>query len=203
MKHAIYIAAMLLLLCLFKTGLHAQSQDQPTTLVGQEGLFKEIGFVLAPSYGVTGMDGATASLFGIRGGLLLDKKFAVGAFYNFSLNEIRPQSETAPNVYMDYRAGGGFLEYTIYTDRLIHLTFPLFIGGGEVEMDNEFGNPGMGERAFFLVEPCALLEVNIHKYLRLNLGSGYRFVSGMTYRNLDQRDISGFFGYVGLKIGMF
>jgi hypothetical protein len=61
----------------------------------------------------------------------------------------------------------------------------------------------MGEANFYQVEPSALLELNIHKYVRFNIGAGYRFVGQMSYRNMDQRDLSGFTGYVGLKIGVF
>ncbi len=70
-------------------------------------------------------------------------------------------------------------------------------------MDNEDGVAGLGESNFFQIEPVALLEINLHKYVRLNLGAGYRFVGQMEYRNFDQSDISGLTGYLGLRIGIF
>lgn len=70
-------------------------------------------------------------------------------------------------------------------------------------MDNENGDAGLGEANFFQIEPSALLEVNLHKYVRFNIGAGYRFVGQMSYRNLNQSDISGLTGYVGLKFGLF
>lgn len=184
---------------------HAQEQPTPKTLLGNHSTIntEELGFFLVPTYGITTMDGSTASLFNLRGGLSLKDKLSLGAYFSTSLNRILPQSETEPNVYMDYWTVGGFAEYTLLSHKLVHLTLPLFLGYGEVQMDNEMGNPGLGEANFFQVEPAAFLEVNLHRYVRFNVGAGYRFVSAMTYRNFDQSDITGATGYIGLKLGLF
>ncbi len=201
----ITILGMLCVL-LIQTSLMAQEkQNQSATLLGN-GLpvsKEHIGFFVAPGYAFTQMDGSHASLFHLRGGFSYKDKLAAGAYYNASINQIMPQSEVVPNIYMDYWSLGGFVEYTAWSKKLVHLSFPLFIGFGEVEMDNEPDNLELGEAYLFLVEPSALLEVNLHKYVRFNVGAGYRIVGDMTYRNFDQSDISGFTGYVGLKIGLF
>ncbi len=201
------IASALIFGCLtlFQINLFAQESNEAQTLFGGEKPLstKDIGLIVAPSYGITQMDGSTASLLNLRAGINLKDKFSFGAYFNTSLNEIRPQSEVLQNIYMDYWSVGGFAEYTLFSKKLFHVTFPLYIGYGEVQMDNENGDPGLGESNFFQVEPSALLEVNLHKHVRFNLGAGYRFVGSMNYRNLDQSDISGFTGYVGLKFGLF
>lgn len=184
---------------LLSTQLFAQTK----TLLDQKNLFKNVGFMISPNYGLSAMDGGSTSLFSLRAGAVFNNKLTIGGFYNTSINQIQPQSETIPSVYMDYRAAGGFVEYTIFTDKLIHLTFPIYIGAGEVEMDNERGNAGLGESNFFLIEPSALLEVNLHKNVKFNIGTGYRAVGSMSYRNFNQSDISGFTGYIGLKLGIF
>jgi len=183
----------------------AQDNNEAKTLFGGVNArsAKDLGFFVAPSYGLTQMEGSTTSLFNLRGGINLKDKFSFGAYFNKSLNEIRPQSETIPNIYMDYWTVGGFAEYILFSKKVAHLTFPLYVGYGEVEMDNENGDVGLGEANFFQVEPSALLEINLHKYVRLNLGAGYRFVGQMNYRNFNQSDISGLTGYVGLKFGLF
>jgi len=162
-----------------------------------------IGFFAEPMLGLTQMDGSSATLLNLRGGLNMNDKFSIGAFYSTSLNEIRPQSETIPDLYMDYRAYGGFVEYTLLSKRLFHITLPLYMGYGEVEMDREQGDGELGEANFYTIEPSALLEINILKFMRFNLGAGYRFVGPMNYRNLDQSDLSGFTAYMGLKLGLF
>jgi hypothetical protein len=196
------VLATIVLICL-SIPLTAQEDTGTETLFDQKDMFKNIGFVFAPSYSITSIDGYSTSILSLRGGVILNKKFTVGSFYNFSLNDIRPNSETVPGIHMDYQAGGGYIEYTIYSDKLIHFTFPLFIGGGEVGMDNEVGNLALGEQRFFMVEPSAMAEINLNKFVRFNLGAGYRIVNEMNYRNINQSDISGFSGYIGIKIGLF
>jgi hypothetical protein len=186
-------------------GTRAQDKAEANSLLGGENSLstEHLGFFVAPAYGLTTMDGSTTSLFHLRGGLSFKDRFSLGAYINTSLNEINPESETLTGVYMDYWTVGGFAEYTILSKRLLHLTVPLYLGYGEVQMDNENGDAGLGETNFFQIEPSALLELNLHKYVRLNLGAGYRFVGQMEYRNFNQEDISGITGYVGLKIGLF
>jgi len=181
----------------------AQDESAPQTLLDNGVSFKQVGFSLAPGYAFTQMDQVAASLFTLRGGLTFGDRLTVGGFFNHSLNQIQPQSETVSGVYMDYWSIGGMLEYTLLSSKLVHLTFPLYVGGGEVEMDNEAGEAGLGEANFFVVEPSALLEINLHKYLRFNLGSGYRVVGPMSYRNFDQAALSGFTGYASLRVGWF
>lgn len=192
-------------LAMFQLSSLAQENNEAKTLFGSGNSIgtNDIGFFVAPSLGITQMDGSTAALFNLRGGVNLMDKFSLGAYFNTSLNQIMPQSETVPNIYMDYWTVGGFAEYTLFSKKLAHLTFPIYFGYGEVEMDNEPDNIELGEAYFFTIEPSALLEVNLHKYARFNIGAGYRFVGQMNYRNFDQSDISGLTGYVGLKFGLF
>jgi hypothetical protein len=184
--------------------LSAQESDEPSTLFGNSSLKTEnVGFFVAPAYGISSMDDSATSIIHLRGGLSFKDKISLGGFYNISVNEINPESETLEGIYMDYWSVGGFAEYTIFANNLMHFTFPLYLGYGEVQMDNEGGDAGLGEANFLQVEPSALLEVNLHKYLRFNVGGGYRFVQEMEYRNFNQADISGFTGYVGFKFGLF
>lgn len=104
---------------------------------------------------------------------------------------------------MDYRAGGLLIEYTLLPKKVFHLTFPLQVGIGEVEMDNNRGSANLGEANFFKIEPGALLEVNLHKFVRLNSGITYRYIGDVSYRNLTARDLSGIQLQVSIKIGLF
>jgi hypothetical protein len=205
MKKNLALALLHICLVFLQSNLFAQDNTEARTLFGDGTSIntKDLGFFVAPSYGLTQMDGSSTSLFNLRGGLNLRDKYSIGAYFNTSINEIRPQSETLSNVYMDYWSVGGFAEYTLLSKRAFHLTFPIYVGFGEVQMDNENGDPGLGEANFFQIEPSALFEVNLHKYVRFNLGAGYRFSGKMNYRNFNQSDISGLTGYIGLKFGLF
>jgi hypothetical protein len=205
MKTTFFSRIVILCLVLSPNYLMAQDNSEAKTLFGNETSLdtKDLGFFVAPSFGFTQMDGGNASIFNLRTGVSLKDKIAFGAYFNTSINDIIPESETVPNVYMDYWSVGGFAEYTVLSKNLVHVSFPLYLGYGEVQMDNENGDSGLGEANFFQIEPSALLEVNLHKNVRLNVGAGYRFVGQMEYRNFNQSDISGLTGYVGLKFGVF
>jgi hypothetical protein len=205
MNKKIFSALILACLAMFHINSFAQDNNEAKTLFasGNPISAKDLGFFVAPAYGLTQMDGSTASIFNLRSGINWKDKLSFGAYFNTSLNEIKPKSETLPNIYMDYWTVGGFAEYTLLSKKVVHVTFPLYFGYGEVEMDNENGNAGLGEANFFQIEPSALLEINLHKYIRFNTGAGYRFVSQMNYRNFNHSDISGLTGYIGLKFGLF
>lgn len=198
-----------LLICFFfsSTVLFAQEQKQSKTLIGSNSSIKakDIGFFAAPMLGITRMDGVTAPMMHVRGGVSVKDKFSLGLYASSLLNDIVPQSEVLADKYMDYWTVGAFAEYTLLSKELVHITIPVFLGYGEVEMDrfNNFPMGDLGEANFFQIEPSVLLEVNLHKHVRLNAGAGYRFVSKMNYRNMNQNDISGFTGYAGIKIGLF
>ncbi len=163
----------------------------------------DLGFFAAPSIGFGQLDGGEAALFNLRTGILLKDKLAIGGYFNTSVNNVIPQSETLPGIYMDYWTVGGFIEYTLFPEKLVHLSFPVYFGYGEVQMDNETGDPGLGEANFFQLEPAAMLELNLHKYARFQAGAGYRLLSQMNYRNFNQSDLAGLTAYAGLKLGLF
>lgn len=195
---------ILLLTILFTFYLNSiYSQDkEPNALIESDG-FKNIGFMASPSFGMSQMDQASVALFSIRGGIVFDDQFTLGGFYTVTMNEFIPSSETSPDIYMDYRAFGGLIEYTVYAHKTFHATIPLLIGAGEVEMDSEYGSINLGESNFLVVQPSIMLEVNLHKYVRLNFGLGYRIIGNMNYRNLNQNDLEGITGEIGIKFGLF
>ena len=184
--------------------VNAQENNESQTLLGDKlPKISDLGFYISPGYRLSQFDEASASLFHVRAGISLKKSFTVGAFYNVSINQIKPKSEVIPNIYMDYWNTGGFLEYTLLSKKLLHLTMPIYIAYGEVEMDNEIGELDFGEANFISFEPHLLLELNLHKYAKFNIGGGYRWVSEMNYRNFNQNDLTGIVGHIGFKFGLF
>lgn len=205
MKKSTFLSILCISIFTCQNDVFAQQKTEAATLFGKGAKIasKDIGFFVAPSIGMTTFDESTAALFNLRSGVQIKDKFALGGYYQVSLNEIIPQSETIPGIYMDYWSAGGFVEYTLLSKKLIHLTLPVYAGYSEVEMDNDFGLARLGEANFLQLEPSLLLEVNLLKNVRFNAGAGYRFVGQMNYRNLDETDMSGLTGHIGLKIGLF
>lgn len=195
------LSLSLSVLLLLPASLQAQQTQQ--TLLRSGISFDRIGATAAPSIVLTSIDNSTAALFHLRVGITYRDTFSFGGYFDVSLNDIQPESETLPDIYLDYWSVGAFAEYTLYANRIVHFTFPLYIGYGELEMDNEKGSAGLGEAHFFKIEPSALVEINLHQNVRLNLGAGYRFTGAVAYRNFDRSAVSGFTAQAGIRVGLF
>lgn len=196
----------------FFPSLEAQEKEKEALLEGSPSFNTEnLGFFISPGYGFSQLDGAAMSLFHLRAGVIIKDIISIGGYMNTSLNQIEPESiealnsemENGQSVYMDFWTAGGFVEFTLMADKLVHLTFPIHIGYGELQLDNDAGDAGLGEVNFFHCEPAALLEVNLHKNVRFNIGGSYRLVGNLGYQGLDQNDVNGFNAQVGLKFGLF
>lgn len=165
----------------------------------------EIGFYISPGLQAGSVAGEAAGFAAFRGGVTFAQQFTVGGMYSFTFNEFIPSVETD----RDMQLRGLLLEYTLSPSKMFHLTFPLAIGAGEIQMDWKEGSPNynndmLSEDNFFFAEPGAMLEVNVAKYVRLNAGLTYRLVpGGVDYRTYDAADISGLTGSFGLKFGIF
>ncbi len=195
MKKLFVVAAI----ALSGTTAFAQDSNSPETLFN--GLkVNEIGVMAEGWYGFSQIGGSDAHFLGARVGAVINNQFTVGGFYQQSVNQnFIPKGEVLPNTYYDFWTAGGFVEYTVAANKLVHVSFPVFVGYGEVQLDNEPGDMDVSEANFLVIEPAALMEVNLLKNLRFNLGAGYRFTSEVSYRALDQNDLAGLRFHGGLK----
>jgi hypothetical protein len=193
----------ILLMLLHSVFSFAQESQPRETLLGKDS-FKKVGFAATAGLSGATWDGANVLIGMGRAGAVFNDKVSIGGFYNLSLNDFVPESETEPNTYMDFRWVGGYVEYTLRAHKKVHFTFPLLIGGAELELDSQ-GPSGdrFGEVNFLLVEPAALVEVNLTQNIRLLGGAGYRFAEDFAYRSIDGADISGFSAQIALKFGIF
>jgi len=195
--------------CLFFITSEAFSQEAKTLLKEDSLTIKDVGIAISPNIGFTQMGSSSALLFNMRGGVNLKDKVTLGGYYNTSLNEVRLEGSIFSQSYWDYNAVGGFIEFTVLSKNVVHVTFPLFIGYGEVEIDQndrQWTNPGgkSPESEFIEIEPAAFLEFNLHKFVRFNLGAGYRFTEPLNQIGADQiPDIGGLTGYLGFRVGLF
>ncbi len=208
-------------LALIAMALSLTTYGQETkTLLGGTGTNNTFGFSITGLSQFTQVAGNSALMGGAKAGLIINDKLSVGGYYLQNLNEITGPTEF-PNTYYDLKMGGAFVEYSLWSDRLVHLTIPLFIGGGELSLDDRGDDDlydwdsSYGDDYFFVIEPGIQAELNVHKYVRFHLGAGYRIVNGIDYQvttglagatnNLDlgNNDISGFTISAGLEIGLF
>ncbi|SMD43293.1 hypothetical protein SAMN00777080_1881 [Aquiflexum balticum DSM 16537] len=196
---------MLFVLVMGTHYIHAQERQE--TLFGEKLTISNIGVMVEPGIQVTQLSREAAGFFQFRGGLIFNDKFTFGGFFGQLLNDVRPETfaNSLPDrAHLDSWTAGGFLEYTVFSNKLIHFTFPLSAGVMEVEIDHEGRDFDYDESKTLFVEPRALLEVNLHKFARLNAGVGYR-VMGNIVENAAGVPTPGnaFTFQVGLKMGIF
>lgn len=206
-----------LLAVLFSLGTfnsYSQENKETQTLLGKGINLNKIGFMVSAGADYTQVSKTDGGLFLIKGGLVFNDALTVGAYYGESIWDIKPKELGplyGPNANMDFKVFGGLVEYTLYSNKLWHLTMPLKIGAMEVELDEyNITMPPTWEREsyeryFLTVEPQLHLELNVHPYARVFAGAGYRF------SNTELHSQGGFVpapenaasAQIGIKIGLF
>ena len=139
MKKYLLLAAISLL----ATKTIAQ-QNEPETLFGSKINLSQIGFMVDPGFQFTKVAGVNTSFYQIRAGVVFNDKFTIGGFYGESPTEIRPASFASglpATANVNLSMGGGFIEYTPWSGKVVHLTFPVAIGALNMEGDDYgYGN---------------------------------------------------------------
>jgi hypothetical protein len=195
----------IILFCAAALNAAAQQAQETKTLFGN--VKPHIGYFVMPSCQIGEIAGSTAVLPGIGAGLILNNKISIGINYRFIATENTPVSETDTRLYLDQQYLGVKGEYTLLPEKVAHLNIHLEAGIGHTEFDlkegYESGDIPANDASFAYMEPGAALEFNLWKYLKLDLETGYRFVSDVTFSNLTEKDFKGFTFLAGLKIGIF
>ena len=198
---------ILILFCVLSMTLTAQTNEEAKTIFG--GSKPHLGYFVSPFVQVGKIAGSTAVLPGINAGVIFNNRLTVGASYKFIITENTPVGEADDRLYLDQFYAGLKVEYSIFPTKPVHLNLFLETGLGHTELDlkdaYEFDHfEGSGTNAsFFYAEPGAAIELNLWKYLKLDIGAGYRFASAVTYRSITEKNIMGFSFSGGLKIGLF
>jgi hypothetical protein len=96
-----------------------------------------IGFFVSPEIGYGGFAGGYSPADGMSASLLLNKKWAIGMggySTNYEYTPTKLSSTKALNFNAQY--GGLKLEYTPKPDAVVHVSFPLLIGGALANIDS-------------------------------------------------------------------
>jgi hypothetical protein len=193
------------LFCAAAFNAAAQQAEETKTLFGNSKT--HIGYFIIPSCQIGEIAGSIAVLPGIGAGIILNNKISLGINYRFIATENTPDGESDTKLYLDQQYTGVKGEYSLFPEKAAHLNFQLEAGMGHTEFDlkdaYESGDVPVNDASFAYLEPGAALEINLWKYLKLDLGAGYRFISDVTFSNLTEKDFKGFTCSVGLKIGLF
>lgn len=199
-------AKLLLLFFTIAVTTSAQSNKEAKTFFGNGK--QEIGYFVSPSCQFGNIAGSTAIMPGIGAGIIFNKKYYLGLNYKFIATENTTVGEIDNRLYLDQRYGGVRFEYGLQPEKVVHFNFPVEFGVGETELDlkdsfEDEGTVPTDDAWFAYLEPGVALEINLHKYVKLNINAGYRFVSKVSFRNLTEKDMMGITCSARLKIGLF
>jgi len=198
---------LIIALIIFPTLLMSQEKEQ--TLFGGDSI--AIGFYGGPDFKFTIMDDYVAVFNGGKGGIIFDGAFSIGgAGYNLITNNHFVDvfdNGVFKSAELDMDYGGLVLEYINSTNRAFHFTVNSLIGWGVASYILP-GNKGVSESVYdrsglFVIEPGATLEMNLTKYMRMNIGGSYRLVAGSKLGYNTDSDFSGFAINLTLKFGFF
>ncbi len=213
------------LLATGSTGLALAEAEQDTETLISGGI--DNGFLLAPDFKFTEIDGSFSSLAGAYGGWLINQKLLLGGGGYTLLNG-------SDDTKMTY--GGFVLEYFFQPNRLVNFSVKGLVGGGKATLPGRFGDrpipvplkieetfnrfglgnqrgrgPGMPfifppfptpglenvEESFFIAEPEINVVLNVTEMIRIGFGGGYRLIGGAGRIN-DRLD--GWTANVNLKL---
>lgn len=199
MKRLLFIMALTML------AAGAGAADQ--VLFGD--VIKDSGGFGAPVFGATALDGRWGFFSGGRGAWIVNHKFCFGGG-GYSVDvALDPGNENEVDPHLNLGMGGFEFEYVALSDKVVHFTVGAMVGGGGISYQDLYLNTEMTD-AVFVGRPAANVELNIVKWIRLDIGGGYRYVTGFNEekfesygRGFDARDFCGPEAYVTVKFGKF
>lgn len=150
----------------------------------------------------------SSGIMGLRAGLTFNTNSATGVSFKWSLTKIEPPEEVDKDVFLNIAFTSAYFEYTFTPNKKIHVTVPIDVGVGDVNMEPKGGGQNAilfpyGESYFFYTEPGIMTELNLAERLRLNLGITYVWVPKLDYREVNAENLSGLCPKIGIKYGRF
>lgn len=146
-------------------------------------------------------------MLGGKGAVVLNGVVALGGGgYSYVLDHKAPIYTDSTRYYIRSDFGGFYIEYMDSPNKLLHYTISTMIGGGKVRYDmnnNKDDDPNEKISSIFFIEPAVGAELNVAKFMRINLGVSYRFVTGVDLPKFENKDISGLSANLAFKFGWF
>lgn len=185
--------------------------DDINTIFNKDNL-KFTGGYIAPEIKVGNVHEDVSMFIGGRMGFTFNRKFSVGlAAYGLSNNSnfMDNRFSTTDPLRIGMVYGGLNMEYTLFSNSVIHFTVPVVVGATGVyvyEDDGDFfGNEydEVENSAGFIVEPGVNVELNVFKFMRLDLGVGYRYVAETDLMYLTDADLTDLSFNATFKFGFF
>lgn len=145
--------------------------------------------------------------------MVFNHKLNIGFFGQGMINNVNYFNPISNQTrYYNLALGGIKIEPVLFSYKSsIHLTFPINFGAGAVStrgqflIDNQFDweDSSYDLDGFVFVEPCAGVEFNLLKHVRLAANVGYMFTDNVYLSGNLNRNLNSFSGNISLRIGWF
>lgn len=155
----------------------------------------------APEVSFSDINGSTEALLGLGIGTILNNQWTFGLAAHINPNDLGGDADVGVEKWKFWNAGGE-VGYIFAPASLLHLNASLFVGGGQIKVEDSFFG-GDDSDGFLIVEPRLSLCLNLHETWELGIGVGYRWVDGVNFDGLDDDDLSNVTGTVFLRATEF
>lgn len=189
-----------------------QSNDEIQTL-GGNGKNSHHGGFGAVTFKASEFNNKDIIMVGLRGGWIINRAMAIG-FEGYGIIPTAEYENIDPSSPLTSRAVGGyggmFIEPIVLSNKVVHVTFPVAIGGGWLgyivdweENNDYYSNDLIDDDVFWYVEPGASLELNVARNFRIDLGASYRFTKDLDLINTSSSAFDAWNYFLTLKFGSF
>ncbi|MDR1171171.1 MAG: hypothetical protein LBL24_01820 [Bacteroidales bacterium] len=151
----------------------------------------------------------------LQGGIIYNRWLTIGVQGNifFTINPLTDRY-TNDDASLLGGYGGLFVAPTIYSNALVHASFPVFAGYGSVSYEmydtSDAANRVENSDGFWVFEPGLELELNLMKFIRIAVGGYYRYCGNVNlyYENGSEKIVpsnilNNFSVSVRLRFGKF
>jgi hypothetical protein len=165
----------------------------------------------APLVGITRVAGGTGVMIGGEGGAVLKHRFVLGAAGAGMVNDVAMPSSAnlgAGTHNIGFGYGGFWFAYIIGPEWIIHPSVGVMLGGGSISYQITDKAPGMpathAVSSFFQASPEIDADINVTRFLRIDVGVFYRIVAGVDLEDvLKNSDVSGPGAQLAIKFGNY
>jgi len=155
--------------------------------------------------------GQTTVLAGVRGGWIINRAVAIG----FEGYGIIPTAEfenisIIQDVVLLGGYGGMFLEPILFSNQIVHVTFPVSTGAGWLGYHRDFEDnlntiedDLIDGDIFWYLEPGVTVEVNVSRHFRISVGASKRYTEDLELLNTPEKAFEGTNYSIAIKLGRF
>lgn len=166
----------------------------------------------AVSFRTSDFQDETIVMAGFRGGWIVNRTLAIG-FEGHGIIPTAEFQEVLPgrNAILLGGYGGMFLEPIVFSNEVVHVTFPIAGGAGWLgyhdDWENDNNNSDFDEiiddDVFWYLEPGIGLEVNVARHFRIAMGVTKRFTQDLELEFARDSEFENMNYFLTLKFGRF